>query len=300
LLFYYKIDAQCFKEYQVNMLSPRIHRSLVCERNRLSTRVLEQGTGQQPCVMLHGFGDTACVWSDLATAIADRSRSFAIDLRGHGDSDWDPQGQYGIHTLTNDVIRVVRSLGIDQILLAGHSLGAEIALRLAVSIPRLVRFLVLVDFGPEIDKAGADQVTATIQDAPSTFTSVHAYAEWLSERRPLANLISVQRFAADNLKRLTSGRYTVKMDPSFAAYSAAVPKLVIGSRYHRPELWSALTRITCPTLLVRGLGSAVFPADVAVRMQRTLPNATRDLVYRTRSGTCYHDGQSRRLQRRIH
>ena len=52
-----------------------------------------------PCVMLHGFGDAGCVWNYLAIRLAPRFRVAAMDLRGHGDSDWDPETRYDIENL---------------------------------------------------------------------------------------------------------------------------------------------------------------------------------------------------------
>src|SRR5215470_5549679 len=108
---------------------PPSQRAIVVSTDHgLSVRILEFGTEGLPCILIHGFGEAACVWADFAAATADRLRTIAVDLRGHGDSDWGPEGAYDIETLTSDVRKVVRSLNIDRLLLMGHSLGGDIAL----------------------------------------------------------------------------------------------------------------------------------------------------------------------------
>jgi pimeloyl-ACP methyl ester carboxylesterase len=62
--------------------------------NRASLHVLEWSRQAFPCVFVHGFGDAACVWHQLATRLEPRFRTLAIDLRGQGNSDWDPEGRY--------------------------------------------------------------------------------------------------------------------------------------------------------------------------------------------------------------
>ena len=85
-----------------------------------------------PCVAIHGLGDAGCVWSDFA-ANSPGLRVAAIDLPGHGYSDWDASHRYTTAAMTNEVAAVIARLGLGRAVLIGHSIGGDIALRLAVA-----------------------------------------------------------------------------------------------------------------------------------------------------------------------
>ena len=87
------------------------------------------GTGR-PCVLLHGRGECSSVWRTLTEAAPSDHRFVTIDFRGHGDSSWDPNGNYDPRTLAGDVFEVLMALNIRQPVLVGHSLGGSVALHL--------------------------------------------------------------------------------------------------------------------------------------------------------------------------
>jgi len=222
-------------------------------------------------MLLHGFGDTACVWNHLAIRIMPEFRTVAMDLRGHGDSDWDPEARYDTDTLTADLAKIVAVLNFQRMILIGHSLGAAVAIRFAADNADRVAGLVIVDFGPELDQQGIDQVVESFVNMPRTFASAEDYNKWLIDRRPLADPDQLRQLARCALRPISAG-WELKADAALATGSQ-IAKLEVGQgRYYYRELWSALERIKCPSLLVRGVGSGVLPHDVASRMvDRTLP-----------------------------
>jgi esterase len=102
--------------------------------------------------MVHGFGDASCVWTAVAQRLAGL-RTTSFDLPGHGNSDWDLSQRYDALTITDDLAEIINDLELDRFVLVGHSLGGEVALRYACRSNRLAA-LVLVDTGPELNKAG--------------------------------------------------------------------------------------------------------------------------------------------------
>ena len=106
-------------------------------------------------MLLHGFGDNSSVWGHLAPQIMSRFRVVAIDLRGHGNSDWDPQTHYNTETLTADLADVIGSFGFERTILIGHSWGAAIASRFAAAQPATVAGLVHRRFRPRIVGGGS-------------------------------------------------------------------------------------------------------------------------------------------------
>ena len=105
------------------------------EGQSLSLSVTEWSRRGLPCVMLHGFGDASCVWNYLASGWRRQFRVAAMDLRGHGDLDWDPETRYDNETFANDLARTVAALGFERMILIGHSLGADVAIRFAAETP---------------------------------------------------------------------------------------------------------------------------------------------------------------------
>lgn len=97
-----------------------------------------------PVVLLHGRGADSADWADIAGPLAAGPRRvYALDLRGHGRSDW--PGTYGYELMCDDVHAFLGALGIARTDLVGHSLGGVIAYLLAQRAPEAVGRLVLED-----------------------------------------------------------------------------------------------------------------------------------------------------------
>jgi 3-oxoadipate enol-lactonase len=99
-----------------------------------------------PMVLLHALGDRARDWAPVTPAFAERYRVYAPDLRGHGDSDW--PGDYSFRLMRDDVIGLLDHLGLRQVILAGHSMGASVAYLVTIARPDLVTRLIIEDAPP--------------------------------------------------------------------------------------------------------------------------------------------------------
>lgn len=102
-----------------------------------------------PVVLLPGTGLTASDWDVVASDLSRDRTVHAVDLRGHGGSDW--PGTYSIEAMADDVAALLPQLTsgseVDLVDLVGHSLGGLVACRVAAGAPELVRALVLEDVG---------------------------------------------------------------------------------------------------------------------------------------------------------
>jgi pimeloyl-ACP methyl ester carboxylesterase len=98
-----------------------------------------------PAVLLPGTATTAEDWDAVASALCPLRTVYAVNLRGHGGSDW--PGTYSIRLLADDVAGLLRQLGDEPVALIGHSLGGLVACRVASAHPELVARLVLEDVG---------------------------------------------------------------------------------------------------------------------------------------------------------
>jgi pimeloyl-ACP methyl ester carboxylesterase len=97
-----------------------------------------------PVVLLHGRGADSADWAGIAESLAAGPRRvYALDLRGHGRSDW--PGAYAYELMSDDVYGFLDALDLARVDLVGHSLGGVIAYLLAQRAPDAVRRLVLED-----------------------------------------------------------------------------------------------------------------------------------------------------------
>jgi pimeloyl-ACP methyl ester carboxylesterase len=174
-------------------------------------------------------------------------RTVAMDLRGHGDSDWDPETRYDTETLIADLAKIIAVLGFDRIILVGHSLGAAIAIRFAAENAARMAGLVIVDFGPELDEIGVNEVLRRFVDMPRTFPSAEEYTRWLIAHRPLADPNQLRQFARCSLRQSPEQGWELKTDAALATRSQ-------------------MCNIKCPSLVIRGMASGILPHDVAARM----------------------------------
>ncbi|MEV0690282.1 alpha/beta fold hydrolase [Streptomyces sp. NPDC050388] len=109
-------------------------------------RLAYQVSGPQdapPLVLVHALGEDATDWDQVVPAFARSRRVYALDLRGHGRSDW--PGDYSLELMRADVLQFLDALGLNRVDLIGHSLGGIVAYLLAQDHPQRVSRLVLED-----------------------------------------------------------------------------------------------------------------------------------------------------------
>lgn len=128
----------------------------------------DDGTGDLPLLLVHGWGSDSQEWTWHLTGLAERHRVIAVDLRGHGNSSVPAQG-YAPRDMAGDLLRLLDHLGIPRAIPVGHSMGAQVVSVLAVEHPGRVRALVCVDPGygqpKEVADDAARQARALTADA---------------------------------------------------------------------------------------------------------------------------------------
>jgi pimeloyl-ACP methyl ester carboxylesterase len=104
-----------------------------------------EASSAPPVVLLPGTATTAEDWDVVAAALHESRTVHAVNLRGHGPSDW--PGTYSIRLMADDVAGLLLQLGGPPADLVGHSLGGLVTCIVAAEQPSLVRRLVLEDVG---------------------------------------------------------------------------------------------------------------------------------------------------------
>lgn len=233
---------------------------------RMRFRYLDWGTpGKPPVLFLHGGGLTAHTWDLVCLALRREYRCLAPDLRGHGDSEWSPEMDYGFETHRDDVEALVEHLRLDRFVLVGMSLGGLAAIGYAGRHAARLAALVLVDVGPETRSEGGRRI-AEFLAAPAEFDSVEEAVERALAFNPRRDARLLRRSLLQNLRRLPSGKLTWKHD---GRHRVRLDPEELARR--RQTLWAEMPRITCPTLVVRGARSDVFLDEDAAKLADALP-----------------------------
>jgi pimeloyl-ACP methyl ester carboxylesterase len=225
-----------------------------------------------PVVLLHGGGQTRHAWRGTAAALAaDGRRAIAVDQRGHGDSDWSPDGDYGLDAYADDVRAIVAALPESPVLV-GASLGGLASL-LALGEPPFAgaAALVLVDVAHRFEPAGRDRVIAFMRDGSEGFADPQEAAAAVSAYLPHRQAPPDPDGLRKNL-RLRDGRWRWHWDPSMLAGPASLADPVAAAALAE-RLTAAVAQVTIPILLVRGAISDVVSRSIADEFAALAPHA---------------------------
>ena len=216
-----------------------------------------------PVILLHGGGQTRHAWGATARRLgAEGYRVLSLDLRGHGDSGWSAQGEYGFSAFRDDVRAVLDLVGRPAVLV-GASLGGIASLMAAGEGAQAdgkgderIRALVLVDITPKVAGPGSERIMAFMTANPEGFADVEEAADAVAGYLPHRPRPRDPSGLMKNL-RLRGERLHWHWDPSFIRRAAP-------ERFDDDgRLAAAARNVTAPTLLVRGEESEVVrPEDV--------------------------------------
>lgn len=204
-------------------------------------------------VFLHGGGQTRRSWGAAAAAVARRGwQAVTVDLRGHGESDWSPDGDYRVVSFAADVEAVLRRLPPRPVLV-GASLGGITAMLLAGELDRRVAgAVVLVDIVPDMDPVGAGRIhTFMAANMDSGFASLDEVADAIAAYNPHRPRPTDLAGLATNLRR-RGDRWYWHWDPQFISGTAAQPPLEVTDVNRLHAAVAAILADDVPMLLVRG------------------------------------------------
>ena len=228
--------------------------------NGLRFHYLDWGTaGRPPVLLLHGGAQTAHSWDEVAPDLARDHAVLALDQRGHGDSDRAPEGRYRRDDFVADVRAFLDDRGVPATTIIALSLGGLNSIAFAARHPERMRGLVVVDVAPTIATTGSQAIRSQLAQRDfASFEEAVERARAFNPRRSEENIRERLRHA---LRQLPDGRWTYKFDPAIGSG---------GLEADFEQLWDAVRKIRCPTLLVRGSESPILAAETAARFTREL------------------------------
>jgi len=218
--------------------------------------------GSEPpeLVLVHGGAQNAHTWDTVALAL--RTPLVAVDLPGHGHSDGGPEGSVSIESNGRDLAVVVAELAPRAHGVVGMSLGGMSAIALAADTPELVRALALVDITPGVNAEKAAPVTNFV-NGPASFDSFDDILARTIEHNPGRSESSLRRGILHNAVQRDDGSWVWRYARFRPADGAASGPPDFG------RWWDAISGLSVPLLLVRGLAwSVVDDADVDELVRR--------------------------------
>lgn len=227
------------------------------------------GPADGPLILfLHGSGQTRQSWGKAVIGAAKKGyRAISLDLRGHGDSGWSPDGRYDMTVFVDDLRAILATFDRPPVIV-GASLGGLVAMITAAADPAAIRALILVDITATVDMDGANEVMAFMSAGAEGFSSLEeasqAVAAYLPHRDKPRNPAGLAR----NLRQ-RDGRWYWHWDPAFMTMGADARHTTQGPSI----LESAARGLTIPTLLIRGGRSRIVTDESARAFLEMVPHA---------------------------
>lgn len=222
----------------------------------------ESGDEKPPLVLVHGGRDHARSWDWTAEALSEDYHVYAMDHRGHGDSDWVSDGNYSAGDMVYDLAQFIHQLGVGPVRIIAHSMGGNVALRYTGMFPEMVTKLIAIEgLGPSPKRR--DEMRATPYPerqrewierkrkaagrSPRKYESIEAAFTRMIEENSYLTEAQARHLTIHGVNRNEDGTYSWKFDSHLNVW----PVEDMADEFIEAT-WGA---ITCPTLLLYGADS---------------------------------------------
>lgn len=233
--------------------------------------------GAPQILLLHGGNQSAHSWDLVSLHLSDRYHVFALDQRGHGDSEWSRDQDYSIDAKAADVLAFIENQGIESPVIMGHSMGGRVTMQVALARPDLARGIVLVDVGPELSPAGVE-VIANFVTRNVEFDDLEEFLDNVVKYDKFRSREHIARTVKYNMLRRADGKYISKVDHRRVPVTSSELTL------------DDMRTLPCPVLIVRGGESDILEPEAAQRFADALPDGR--LVTVPNCGHNVHSGNT--------
>jgi len=225
-----------------------------------------QGPSPKSIVLLHGSNGNARIWEEVGGRTAAHIHTVALDLRGHGDSQWSEGAAYGCKDYAGDLEQLIARLDLQRVVLVAHSMSVYHSLRYWAGHPDNVAGLILVDIEAA---ARPEHVTLLRTAGAKPEPRFESFDQVLQRERrffPFADEAVLRAFVASNLRNVAADDgaafgLTYKYDrASLAAFEAY-------------DEWANLRQVRCPVIFVYGADSQMVRPEVMRQMVEAVPGS---------------------------
>jgi pimeloyl-ACP methyl ester carboxylesterase len=243
-----------------------VRREFVRVPSGATLSALVWGSAPPGIVLLHGRAQNAHTWDAVALALD--QPVIALDLPGHGHSDWRAEHDYFPAAMSTDVAYAIDQLAPKPEALVGMSLGGLTAICVADDRPELGRRLALIDITPGIDQRNAGEILAFVT-GERYFDNFEDLVLHSSKLNHLGTAPVRREGVRHNARQLKDGRWTWRYDPDRPPLASTPHQRV------RPYegLWDALGRVGGQVALLRGAQSSIVTDEDIAELQRRQPGA---------------------------
>jgi pimeloyl-ACP methyl ester carboxylesterase len=231
------------------------------------------GPARLPVIAIHGLTRNSADFDTIAPLIAQSGRRvLAVDIRGRGQSDRAPDPMtYQPQVYAQDVLALMRDLGIERAVFLGTSMGGLITMALAAIKSKVIAAAIINDVGPEVSPVGLARIAAYVGQPVEihNWADAAAYVRQLNETAlPHYSDADWDAFARRTFRIGTEGTPVPDYDPDIM-----VPIRATGAKALVPNLWPFFTRLAKgrPLLLVRGETSDLLSPEIVVKMCKRAP-----------------------------
>lgn len=227
--------------------------------NGLRLHYLDWGGAGPPLILVHGLDRHAHTFDHIAPHFVSRYRVIAVDMRGHGESAWDPEARYLVEDYVRDMEGLVEQLKLRDIVIWGNSTGGRVAQVYAGLHPDQVTHMISEDVGPERPRQIADNYQRRVSEEQAGWASEAEVIAQVQKSNPGMSDTLVASYVRYGTTKRADGRLIWKRDANVARGFVVA------------DLWAAVSKITAPALYIIGGRSTIVPVETQERLRKTLP-----------------------------
>lgn len=226
--------------------------------------------GKPVLLFMHGLTGNAHCFDHVAPQFASTHHVLTLDFRGHGDSEWQKDGDYDFRRQLSDSIAFLEALGVSKVSLIGSSLGGAVAMVLGAIKPDLVARVVLNDIGPEINLPEPDKAAEALNLLEQQFSDVadalEYYRRCYPPARTLPDDIAIE-LVSNSLRVSEGGFLRWQADPRVQAVAPTT-----STSASSPGMWPLFDAVKAPILVIRGAESETLLASTVAKMVSRRPD----------------------------